>query len=557
VPDAAGLAAVASLCVGFYPALIFRSYTATCAVLLLLGGLGLVELTRAALKREEAAVAGLVLVAWIVLAALLSGETLLALKGTVGRDASGLIVVGVVAAWAFAREMSESARAVVPYLMVVCLAVSGLVGLGQVLFDLRSGALALQFGRATGLTPNPVYFGGLMAGGAVLAATLKAVPDAIRWGVVALFGMCTNLSGSRVAVVAAVVILASLIVANPQRSVLIHRSTALAMFVIGVGIAAGVTTLLVDSSSSTARGLEDGGGRLEAWRYGFAAIVDRPIAGWGYGRFRAATQGRFTPEFVQAAASDDLRQAWFDAHNVLINTAVSIGLVGLGIFLWWVWASRRVAPPTLGFASTVALTWLAQPAGLATLPLVAIAWGAGSQVGDAAHNPQPHARPRSCRRVSIVLLAVGGLAAVAIVTADLRLRHALDLGEPTQVEDAAAWFPGDSVVADLVAQAWLQEDQGDLAAARAIEWSRRAVDREPDRPYLWSRLALRQLLLADRAGATRSAEHALALQPWHLQSWQILYVLGRESDDQTLLDRSSAALCALGEDLEECSPAKG
>jgi hypothetical protein len=489
---------------------------------------------------------------WILVAALLSDAPRLALKGTVGRDASGLIVVAVIAAWGYARSMSETARRLLPYLLLVLLGICGLAGIVQVVFGFTGGSLPLQFGRATGFMPNPVYFGGLMAGAALLAATLPRLSAAVRLTSVFFFGACSNLSGSRVATLAALLALVFVAASESRPERLSHRLAGPAAFLAGTAVAAVVGPLFTEVSSSTGRGFGEGGGRLQAWRYGLSATLDRPVSGWGFGRFRAATQGKFSADFVRVAAFDDVRQAWFDAHNLVINLLVSIGVIGLAIFCWWVWTSRHVSRPVMWFAVALALTWLAQPAGLATLPLAAIVWGAGTESAPQSELAS-RLMPPLPSLATAALMIIGLVGAGVLVSSDLRLRQALDSGEAGRIESAAAWFPGDAVVADLAAQAWFRAEQDDSSLRpKVLEWSRRAVDREPDRPYFWTRLGLRQAAFGDRDGAIESIERALALQPWHVQSWEILYAIGKTSDDAALVDRASEVLCSLDQEIEEC-----
>jgi hypothetical protein len=555
--DVAGLVTLASLCVGFYPMLLFRSFTGSLVALLLLAPFGLLLLLRTVRDGERAAVAALTIVLWIVVAALFTGAPLLAVKGTVGRESSGLIVILVLCAWAYARGMSPAAREIAPYLAIGLLAVNGLAGVAQVVFDVNDGPLPLQLGRAVGFASSSVYFGALMAAGAVLAASLNRLPVWVRIALIAWFGAASNLSGTRVATIAGAIILVVHAIAVGRGSAVWERVARPVAFVAGTFVASVVGPWFSDVHNATTRGTTGGGERLQAWRYGASAVLDRPIGGWGFGRFRAATQARFSPEFVHNSAFDDVRQAWFDAHNVIVNTAVSIGIVGLVIVLWFVWESRHVSAPVAWFAATMALTWMAQPAGLAPLALVAILWGAGAQPERELDDPET-IRPTwaPSRQAQLALFGVGGLVAAFLFTADLRLKHAIDTGDPELIEDAAAWYPDDAVVADIVAQAWFFGRPNDPEfGPRVIDWSHRAVDAEPDRPYHWSRLALRQGFYGDYEEALKSIDRALELEPWHLQSWYVLRALGDRFGDEETVSRATSALCDLSESLPECSAA--
>jgi O-antigen ligase len=277
------------------------------------------------------------------------------------------------------------------------------------------------------------------------------------------------------------------------------------------------------------------------------AVADRPIFGWGLGRFRAATPARFSPEFVKASAFDDLGQAWFDAHNVFINVAVGIGVVGLVIVVVWLGsAALGVSGPLVFPLLALGSTLLLQPAGLALLPVGMLMLGSAAS---GPRVPRRHAPPT----VALVALLPGVVLAGWLAIGDLRLSRAVEARDVVAIEDGARWFPDDAVVADVVAQSWfLRSLIVPGLQSRAIEWSQRAVDAEPDRPYLVSEYALRLLAYEQYADARQQIDRALELQPWHLRSWFLAYALADRTGDQALKEEAVEPLCRLGADIPEC-----
>lgn len=127
-----------------------------------------------------------------------------------------------------------------------------------------------------------------------------------------------------------------------------------------------------------------------------------------------------------------------------------------------------------------------------------------------------------------------------------------DIDAPA-MEDAARLFPGDSVAADLVAQAWFVREEGDSSLRDEVrEWSQRAIDNESDRPYLWRRYAERLMTFGEYDEAREALDEALALEPWHLQSWELMRYLAIIVDDDELLVVAEGKLCALSVALEAC-----
>lgn len=547
--DVVLMGAATMLCIGHIPLFVLPGTPLRLAVVVVLGALGLVVLARLARHRDLAATVGLSLVVWILTAAVMSGAPTIAMRGMYGRELSGLIVIGVLGLWAIGRASSlEFARAL-PTVLTACLAFSSLVGIAQVVFEVRTGFLSLYGSRATGLTSNPVYFGALTAAGAGLLTAARSIPPAFRIAGALMFGVACNLSGSRVAAAAGVIAILTFTFLPSDADRLRHRVVYPCAFL--AGLMAG-SILSAGGETSTDRLVSSGdGGRWTAWRYGSEAVLARPISGWGFGRFRAATQEHYSADFVRQFAADDAQQAWFDGHNLLVTAAVAIGVVGVLVLLVFSFlAARSAHGPLAYFVSVLMLTWLLQPAGLATLPIGMLALGA------ATPRLLDSTRVTVCRTdwVTRSCVAVGCAVGAWVLVGDAVLKRALDGGTAREIENAAQFFPGDSVVADLVAQAWFIAEEDDPSLRpEVLKWSMRSVDREPDRPFYWARHAGRLLTFDDSAAARESLAEAIRLEPWHLQSWLLLRELGCRTGDQQLVGQSAVALSELGVERAECA----
>jgi O-antigen ligase len=539
-----------ALCVASgYSLLVFSSFTPRLCVLLVAGIPGLLIMGRRAIQKDVAAVVAVAVIAWTIVAAFFGGSPRLALLGTVGLESSALIIAMCFGVWAIGWRASERAVAILPTAVLLGAGVNAAVGVIQVVADVDSGAFAHQFSRAVGLTPNPVYFGALMAVGAATAATHARLSFPYRVGLVAFFAMALNLSGSRVALLAGLLTVIAASFARGARPAWRRVSFVPVAYVVGVAVGEVLSSAIVDARSSTERlASAGGGGRFDAWRYGLEAIADRPIAGWGFGRFRAATQGRYSADFVRTSAVDDLTQAWFDPHNVIIGVAAAIGLLGLLLVLIWASiAARRVAGPLVAPLAALALIMLLQPAGLAVLPLAMLL------LGGAARTDRPASRGRVSLGVLVALL-IGAAAAGWLAIGDLRLQSAIESGSAQEIDSAARWFVRDGVVADLVAQAWYIEEQFDQSLRpNVIEWSERAIRADPDRPYFRAQYAGRLLAFGDWDGSRAQLENALELQPWHTRSWYLAYFLAERMEDAALRSSAVDALCRLDQPIPECA----
>ena len=297
--------------------------------------------------------------------------------------------------------------------------------------------------------------------------------------------------------------------------------------------------------------MSDSEPRLDAWGYGLDAFGERWLSGWGFGRFQAAVQGRYSPDFVAATAREDIGQPWFDAHNIFVGTLVAAGAIGFLLIWGWVGtAARRSAGPLAWGCGALFLTWMLQPAALPTLPIAALMFGAAAvERRSAAAAPAADPAIRIRRRLVVPALVLGLLAGAFLVVDDVNLYRATDSLDPQRSEQAARWWPGDPVVASLVAQVWAI-DTGDPAAPESIDWWRQTAERNPDRPYWWTLLGIRHLMGGQLAEADAAFARALELQPTHYLTRRYEVQLAFKLKDADRLRAAVRAACEV--DAPEC-----
>ena len=312
-----------------------------------------------------------------------------------------------------------------------------------------------------------------------------------------------------------------------------------------MGLASGVVAarvLAVSDVVGSRLASTNGGGRSTVWSYGLRAWLERPLQGYGIGQFRTAVQGRFSAEFAGRAAANEATQAWFDPHDIVVHVLTTTGVVGLLVAAVWLWlAVRSAAGPLAWGAAAIAITWSLQPLALATLPIVMLLLGA-AEVGRAAAQPRP---PRSLR---LACVGVGVCVAGWLVVADLRFAAAIDQMDSRGAIDAAALYPSDPVVADLVAQ--VLERDPDAVPEVAEHWRRRPTEIDPERPLWWIRLARFQTGIGDAEGARESIRIARELQPNSVGALRAeIELAAAEGDQARLLDLLEQS-CELS--MEEC-----
>jgi O-antigen ligase len=161
--------------------------------------------------------------------------------------------------------------------------------------------------------------------------------------------------------------------------------------------------------------------RFEVWGVTRRAIEDRPLLGWGPDQTKSA--------YIRSATPQELRDAgrgWADAHDVVLEVAVTSGVLGLLAFLVVaLGAARRAfrAPPRLGWAFGAAASLAAyhavEPLNLVLTPLLFLlagtAGGGGLVRTGAAGGRRRRPRPSTgallgvALAVSLVHLAASAL----------------------------------------------------------------------------------------------------------------------------------------------------
>lgn len=558
--DLVTVVAVVLLVVAFAPALIFEAWTPRVAIVTAMLPLGLSGLFVGWREQDRSARLLVLAIGWVVVAAIFSGAPRSALVGVVGRDMSAYVVVGCGALWAVGRQTSPRGRRWITVAVGATTSIVAAIGILQVLLDIRAGSLALVSGRPGSIVTNPVYLGALSALGLVLGVERIAAERRGGWNLSVLAcGVAVSLSGSRVALASAIAAIVLLVAVRRNLRTASAAALGVASLVIGVGL-----DRWLGAGRNAADRLSDGtaGGRLDAWRYGIQAVVDRPVFGYGFGRFRPAVQRRFDADFVRDHAYDDLGQAWFDAHNVIIGVTVSVGFIGLCLFATWMLICLAEAHGSLLWSlAPLAAHWMLQPLSLYTLPLAAVLFGASmpavqtrpdasTDVPGSEPDRPPTSEERTPSLLSLTavrrLVLTGLLLAAPVVMADMALRNAADRSDSGAAAVVGELYFGDPVVSNVVAQIAAVDPTVD-SAEMVLEWKERSVRTEPDRPYWWTQLAEEQIAAEDYVGARASIDRALELQPYNVEALRRLAILALRTDDLDVLEFALDQLCAVGQ----------
>jgi O-antigen ligase len=547
------------LSIVYVPGMMAAPVTARLPIVLVGAAPGVVALVGLLRRRDRAALWLGGLLAWSLASALLSTVPALSLLPSLGTDDGWLIFAASACWWASGRRLGGGGE----HAVIVALAAGVVANVGlsfsQALSDGRGTELLdFTYGRSMGFYGNPVYLGGFLAGGLALLATATVRSTRSAWwigyGLVALVAAGINLSGSRVALVGGILVTAvGLIRTDLRRSLGVLAAVAF-------GLAAS-WTLVPNSGASRVAGDQASSGlvpRIETWKVGGEALLDRPVLGWGPGRWMEATAPGTT---LRQSTTERAESVYTHAHNLVAEQAVTTGVVGLLLLLGFVWAaSRHARGPCLWFAAGVAITWALEPTHLGTTPLVFLALGVAVRAAPAdERNDRPTpATSRGEALATSLLVAVALAASVPVVAADLALRRSLDTSGPSEElagrRSASRWLPYDPELSDHVTTGYARVAliEGDEASGpEAVAQAERTHDLEPTN-HLWlARLAQYDGTWGPGSEEERLARsderlrQALELQPWSPVTLTYLYQNAVVRNDDRDITTWRRRLCQL------------
>ncbi|MFN8017449.1 MAG: O-antigen ligase family protein [Acidimicrobiales bacterium] len=537
-----------------------------------LGAVGLVGLGILVHRRDRAAIFGAAFLGWALLSVAFSGQANMAWNAGWSGDRGWVYLAAYLGIWAIGRRRGSAGARLVGGALRVGHVAHARVAYIQAATPNGTGLISLADGRAMGFTLNPVMLGALMSGGVAMLGARAGRGGRWWWGWLALvvvLAVAGNMAGSRIGLVGMVVLapLAAGLGARPRAGggmAAIRAAAVLGAVLVGMFIGSLALPLSASGRLGGAEGTSSGtANRAAMWKAGAEAVVEKPVLGWGPNRFRSATNERVTRSFVLHEGPD---RTFADAHNLIVELAVTTGLPGLalaGAFAWF--AARRARGPLAWYAAGVGLTWLFEPFAVATAPTALLALGLAAVATDPPVVADPPLARRGPRVASHVLASVLGVLALAtgarLVYADHLLAVAQTDPDPTDVVRRAnqAW-PGDPGLVDLYARqlgqdALLQKDPA--LARRALAQSERAVELEPRYWYFWSELgASRQspVMSTGKERYRRAREaylEAQRLSPWSQTAMTQLYLAAIALDRPAEAARWRERLCA----IDACPPA--
>ncbi len=498
--------------VAFSPSVHATFWAPKAALIPVLAAVGmplLVRLARSSGPERGPARASLAFLGIAALSALFADNHTTAIFGLYGWGTGLIFVVALGGAWAVGVSLDAPGRREVTRALLAGVMVNVVIGLAEMVTDLSRFELARYDGRSIGLMGNPVHLGAIAAGGVALALPLRGSPPWRRLVLLTALAAAVEVSGSRSALVALVVVLG--LGARTMASRLGWRRVGLAALAVLLGLSLGAVLTQRGGGVSVSGRVTaaDGGGgltpRLSLWWATRHALADNPLVGSGPGTYRMATSRYRTPTIARTLGAD---HQFVDAHNLVVEYATTTGLLGLGAgVIWLTMAWRRSEGVLRLFAAGILVVGLAEPQWPGTTPLALLALGMTCaprcpQLADPIEVASP-----ALRASAAGLALVASAASLAFLVGQFHLDQAVLDFDRRHADLALTWQPRWSLPAGVRARIETFEGRSErdpAKLARAEQWQREAIRRDPTDPGLW-------LLLGDAAateGRGREARSA-------------------------------------------------
>lgn len=524
--------AAAALTVAISPAVASKSFTPKYAILLIVAAVGIVPFI-ASLRRSKDAVASWAALAFLVvglISALTSVAPSVSIFGLYLWGTGWLLWLGCAGAFGIGLRMQSADIDWLVGGLVIGAIANSLLALYQTLAVPSSATFGpYQANQADGFLGNPIHLEALLLG--VIAIVAWRATRSLRalwmWTpALLLMSVALEFTTERFAILLLPILMLGLIVWRRRRGLI-------ASLLIAAGYAIGYVGGGTNLGSRVSQGASSPGFalRFHIWKVAAKALLHHPFIGVGPGLFEAGTAPFLTRALARQIGPGEL---FSDAHNFIVEVALTTGVIGLACFaVWLISAVRKVRNPLLLFALAVFAVELVEPLNVAMTPLAFLALGA------CAVAPLPRSDGSVARSGSSGAALIGRAVIALLVVVSLALGTTMLLGdhaytqapprgyvlsEAREAHQLMPYWPDpidslgmlyeyfDAASHDRVAQ------RRDLRQARSyfLEGARRA-------PFVaseWVAVGTVDGLLGDYGSAAASYRRALLDDPWSAGAFQ-------------------------------------
>ncbi|MHB8458280.1 MAG: O-antigen ligase family protein, partial [Acidimicrobiales bacterium] len=421
----AGLSA-AALTIAISPLVASKTFTPKYAVLLIGAAVGVVPFAQS-LRRSRSSLASWGALGFLVVglvSALTSAAPNMGIFGLYDWGTGWLMWLGCAGAYGIGLRLRSSDIDWVLGGLVVGAVANALLALYQTIAVPTSGTFGpYQANQADGFLGNPIHLEALLLGTIAVVAVRSAGDrrSLMRWApAILLMSVALEFTTERLAILILPVLMIVLVVYRRipglMASILIAAGYAIGYLGGGSSLGGRVS----QGASSPGIGL-----RLDIWKLAAQAFLHHPIVGVGPGMFEAGVTPLLTQKIALALGPTQL---FSDAHNFVIEVAVTTGALGLICFAIWVLGSlARARNPLFLFALAGLAVESVEPLNIAITPLVFLALGAStvSWRRGQTENEATVPRLRPPLRVAVSVLTAAALAlGTTMVVGDIAFNKA-------------------------------------------------------------------------------------------------------------------------------------
>jgi O-antigen ligase len=500
-------------------------------VFLVLAALGVPTLAMRAWRSAVSwpARAAIAFVAVAAVSAALSTAPLIGFFGANQVGTGWLFLMGLAALWALGTDLETTGAALLGrglVLLALLNAAATVLEVGgqgwSLLGSFVSHFPGMQFGigQPAGFAINPVYSAQLIVGGMALLAWRAAPRNPWSWWVmVGGLGAGTYLSGERYGLLFVAGLVVWVFVARRGRAAVAFTVAAGGGLLAGLAIQSlvrlGTSTQFRLYSSEGASGAV--GPRLRIWIASLHAVAAHPLFGSGPGQSESAT----TPYRTAAAIVRD--GVFPDTHNILVEIAVTTGVLGVALFVaWLVPAFRHARGALLLYAVALFAGGLLEPlnltaTGLAFLALGAAAVGAFERAGPTSPGSSIGATewgPAALVATRVVLVVAALFAGITVMVGNTELQSGLTNRNLATLASASnrlpMWDDAPNALSDFLA---VEGQSNPRYYQLAVHWDQVAVARDPVDATAWRRLGFDEAALGDFAAGQSALQRSVTLDP--------------------------------------------
>ncbi|MHB1987444.1 MAG: O-antigen ligase family protein [Acidimicrobiales bacterium] len=380
--------AAAALTVAISPAVASKTFTPKYAILLLVAAVGIVPFM-SSLRRSRQALASWAALAFLavgLISALTSVAPSVSVFGLYLWGTGWLMWLGCLGAFGIGLRLQRQDLDWLVGGLVVGAIANSLLALYQTLAVPTSATFGpYQANQADGFLGNPIHLEALLLGviAVVAVRATRSMRVLGRWApALVLMAVALEFTTERLAIILLPVLMIGLVIYRRREGLVASLAIAGGYAIGYLGGGSNLGSRVSQGTASPGFGL-----RIDIWKVAAHALLHHLLIGVGPGLFEAGATPLLTRQLALGLGPGRL---FADAHNILVEVALTTGVLGLGCLAVWVLAALvRARNPLFLFALAVLAVELVEPLNIAMTPLAFLCLGACALIKPILGAPAP------------------------------------------------------------------------------------------------------------------------------------------------------------------------